>query len=330
MRKGDALRSGLSSYRSVPRRLASQFDSLYSKAISSPSAAKKHYLALLAFYKRLLKTESSSAVKHYAYLKIQKVYRSAQSETSVTFLAPLAFILAVVLITLLLRPGITGLLGFQTQFVSEEISLSSSSSSTWDLDLQGVPDSLVFDGTWNGKGIGQVYVTLDGRRVLAVDTTLLPTLPGEPYHFKRICVDTCSLQTQAISAQIEFDTQGAEIVLEKVSYLVSSNKPPEWTALTNTYVIDGTFQIDLDELFADPDGDTLNYIVTPEEDLDVSLEESILTATVSSGFMISTIAVAATDGAALAKTILVLHSPEYDLGELKGPAVVEAVQDSNR
>ena len=130
-----ALRSSVTPHKKV----IIQFDKLYYAARSSTQNAHKYYPRLLATYEIILHSTISPEIKNRTYRQTREMYRLSKPPvrqnkwipTPPAWLMPLVIItLFVFSFSLLLRPGITGLLGVDTRSVSEALALSSSSSPT--------------------------------------------------------------------------------------------------------------------------------------------------------------------------------------------------------
>lgn len=167
-------------------------------------------------------------------------------------------------------------------------------------------------------------------------------MPGATFHFTQTCVETCdNLDAPSNVVTVEFEvSDGAEMLLDQVTYTTSENNPPAWVGTTNTFEMTDTLTLDLSTLFFDPDGDTLTFLATAPELLQVRLEGSTLTLTPEPGFTSDTVSVIASDGIAISQATLIITrttvetapsiTPVYETSEtVQEPALSTAAPTQN-
>jgi len=195
------------------------------------------------------------------------------------------------------KPSFIGLavLG-QTQERSEVLSAVFLESSNYTVALDRQPLSLKISGYLSGEGTAKVYIargiatssqgslTQTEEKILVLDSSKLETSS-----FENACVDSCSLSgvDKTVNLAIELE-EGATLTISRVIYDVdiSSNQAPTWKGAGYIYDIAANqeYRINAEEYFTDPDGDSLVFLSTNAESIDVAVNENTITLKPHTGF----------------------------------------------
>jgi len=186
---------------------------------------------------------SHTEVEHKLFLEVLGVY------------AILAFVLVG---AYYLEPAITGFVTVEKQVdYTDEVDLQFSESQTyvWTLGNTGNLKSVKIDGSMDEDSIARVYIENDGIRYLIFDSSKLVEKESGLFGITGF------------------------VVAENKSKGNEPNHPPVWNSSVDSFIVNKSLIINLNEYFNDKDNDALAYSVSElkTNDLEVLLENSILT-----------------------------------------------------
>src|SRR3990172_896796 len=153
------------------------------------------------------------------------------------------------------KPTITAFITAGRQFSYNDtlnLAVNESGSYDWIMQNPGLLKSLKVSGLIENKGSAKVYLEIGNSSYLVFDSSQL----------------------------------NEKAVLDKITGFAAAedkgkgkNKEPEWKSKIDSFIVNGTLILDLNDYFEDKDGDILAYSFKEIEDLAITLESSILAIT---------------------------------------------------
>ncbi len=275
--------------------------------------AKQAYSALLEQYKLINESSVADIHKSIAYDQASKLYEelaklkqslkngvSANASSAVSSVSKpsasrlrknLPGIALLVILGLLFagaaifKPSFIGLavLG-ETQERSEILSAVFIESSNYTVSLDRAPLSLKISGYLSGGGAARVYLVQGEEKILVLDSSKLET-----NSFESACIDSCSLSGVDKTANLAIELEGgATLAISRVIYDVdtSSNQAPAWKGAGYNFDIAANqeYKINAEDYFTDPDGDSLVFLSTNADNIDVAVNGNTITLKPYTGF----------------------------------------------
>jgi len=152
-----------------------------------------------------------------------------------------------------LEPVITGLITVERQFnYSDSLNLvvNSSSEYNWSLEQHGSLMSIKLNGKMEDRGSAKVYIENNDKRYLIFDSNLL--------------------EERGILDRI------TGFVVKEEKNKTRPNHPPVWNSSIESFVVNGSLVINLDDYFYDKDNDSLSYSFDSIDELDILINDPIL------------------------------------------------------
>jgi hypothetical protein len=274
--------------------------------------AKQAYSTLLEQYKLINDSAVADIHKSIAYDQASKLYeelaklkqspnnssaeatpvsKQFSSDAKSKFKKNLPGIALLVILGLLFagaaifKPSFIGLaiLG-QTQERSAILSAVFLESSNYTVLVDRAPLSLKLSGYLSGEGTAKVYLLRGDDKILILDSSKLET-----NSFENACIDSCSLSGVDKTATLAIELEGgATLTISRVIYDVdiSSNQAPTWKGAGYVYNIAANqeYRINAEDYFTDPDGDSLVFLSTNTESIDVAVNGNTITLKPYTGF----------------------------------------------
>lgn len=201
------------------------------------------------------------------------------------------------LLFLALKPQFLGLVTFAETY-EKNISLTTSSNKSLVIQLDGPPTSLRLSGSLVGTGNSSVYLLQNNNRMLiafvrytlpknAITGTIIGqenltgnSTPQPITYFDNVCAETCSLSAVAPNITLLIEIHNATLLLTKLTYTLAKEENlshlPYWDSNLSTFAIEGPSLINLSNYFADPNNETLTYLVTTADNLSLNLTHEVL------------------------------------------------------
>ncbi|MCH8004291.1 MAG: hypothetical protein IH934_06715 [Nanoarchaeota archaeon] len=171
-------------------------------------------------------------------------------------------ILALVLVGVYyLEPVITGFVTVTKQInYTDEVNLEFDEISTyiWDLGNPGPLKSIKISGSKIKQGEAKVYIEDNGVRYLIFDSSQLVEKPSGIFGITGFAVS---------------DEDGEENNKNKNK---EPNHPPVWNSSIESFIVNESLTVNLNDYFNDKDGDILNYSFDEIVDLEILLDNEIL------------------------------------------------------
>ncbi len=246
------------------------------------SGAKQRYLETLDAYHKIDQSSLEHFHKELAYDQITSLLKKVNSSREKLRL-PLHVVTAVVLIlvlgvTVVLKPSVVGLAGFD-DLVRQDVNLNITESSIHQLTLRDRPLSLSASGEFVGK---VKLFHKEGERL-----RLIFESDGASGSFTDACVESCTADSESnnieLFAQLE---EGSSLFISQISYKIehARNTAPRWIGSTTSFQasVGKPAVIDLADYFADDENDSLVFLSTADEGVDITVQDSRITIKASS------------------------------------------------
>ena len=242
--------------------------------------ARKKYMELMSVYHELDKSPAEKFHKDLAYDQVTQIFHKL-NEVKKKVRIPANLVAAAVLIIALsliviLRPSIVGLLSFEDE-INQQVNLAFNGTTITSVTLKDKPLSLAVSGQVTGDA--KLYLKR-GEQILLIFDSAQAELDPEG-RFEKVCIDTCTLTTFDIKNIELFSNVEADstLLITNIIYNIErkANSPPAWTSQKTEFRIKGETTINLSEHFKDPEGDTLVFLSTEDEGIEIGVKNEIVT-----------------------------------------------------
>ena len=239
-------------------------------------SARESYARLHELYEQINASDAAHHHKKIAYDQITIVYSQLQDLESrppnyaaAVILAGILFVTIGIMLTF--KPELVGLTVFDSS-LTEPVGITFTENTAHALVLDSAPKSLRATGRSDGPATIWLVTPTDRRLVADLDGGT----------FTMTCDETCDLTGTNRAITLEIDVSNS-MHLESVTYKTGANTAPQWQGSRTNYIIKDGFSLDLANLFHDPDGDSIVYLVTAADDIATRIDGSIVTFTRTGG-----------------------------------------------
>lgn len=243
--------------------------------------AKQKYLDVLAAYKEIDKSDLDKIHKDIAYEQVTTLFKKvndAKERVKVPVNLIIAGLLVIGFSTLVFfDPSIVGLAGFE-DVVREQVNLTIDNSKLISLTLKDRPLSFKISGNITG-GIAKLYVKQGEKLELVFDSE--KSFLTQDGQFVEICEETCEINVDNNIIELFSQVEGGVLNINEIIYTIkrTSNTPPRYVGQSQIFnaKTGEDLALNLDEYFADDDGDKLTFLSTKDEGLDTQVYDNYLT-----------------------------------------------------
>jgi hypothetical protein len=225
-----------------------------------------------------------SAPPTYAARDVRKP-KSFMSSFSSKELLIIGVLVLVIGGVIFVKPEVIGLATLGNMGITVPVDTTFKTGGPLTLTLADIPTSLRLSGQVIGSGTAKVWLVLPAGRKLVMDSSLLNLPAGDSKRIDGACMDTCTLDGASKDITLNVELDNAELVIDSLTYTRRNavNNPPKFVSPTSTVglIAGQATTVDLDQFFADPDGDKLAYIAGDTPGVSVDMTGSMLTVTSS-------------------------------------------------
>jgi len=243
--------------------------------------AKQKYLEVLTAYNSIDKSDLDKVHKDIAYEQVTSLFKKV-NDAKESIKIPLNLIAAAVLIIgfstlIFFNPTIVGLAGFEDT-IHEKVNVTIDQPKLISFTLKDRPLSLKISGRITG-GIAKLYLKQGEKLELIFDSE--KSFLTQDGKFLEVCEETCQVNVDNNIIDIFAQVEGGTLNLDELVYTIqrTGNTPPKYTGQSQIFNAKSgeDLALNLNDYFADDDGDKMTYLSTKDEDLETQVYDNYLT-----------------------------------------------------